>query len=113
MARDKDIEQIVHAWQTTRPREVAAALVWKVVLHYFPASEIRKTSGSHHHLVIWPESRALAKVRGSNYFEPFNQYGEFLIPISGGKRVKGFYLQDLVRAIAVKENYDEINRKKS
>lgn len=88
-------EKRVQTWLTNPPKDAPIDQVEAILKYYF-RDKLRKKTGSHR--VVRDE-----RLANSAGFEPF---GEFSIPIKGGQRVKGCYLQVLARAIQIIEELE-------
>jgi hypothetical protein len=85
-------EKRLRVWRENPPVDVPASEVLAVLERYFPEGFHRKT-GSH--IVVRHE---LLK-----QCQEFGAKGEFSIPVSGGQKVKRYYLKTLVKAIDMVE----------
>jgi hypothetical protein len=82
-------------WLTDPPTDAPIDEVEGIIKRYFQG-KVESKSGSHR--VIRDE-----RLAGHAGFEPF---GEFSIPVKGGRRVKGHYLQRLARAVQIIERVE-------
>jgi len=89
------LEKRINKWLNSPPFDAPAEEVQAVLKSHFPG-RFRRKPGSN--IVVRDE-----RLRFSHGFEPF---GEFTIPVSGGQRVKGRYLQRLARAIRIIEELE-------
>jgi len=83
-------ERRVQKWLNSPPKDAHVEEVKAILKRYFQG-KFRFKSGSH---IVVRDDR-LAPYSG---FDPF---GEFAIPVKGGQRVKGYYLQRLARAVQI------------
>ncbi len=88
-------EKRLQKWLDNPPKDAPVDEVRAVLDRHFHG-KIRSASGSH---IVVADER-LAHYSG---FEPF---GEFAIPVKGGQRVKGYYLQRLARAVKIAEELE-------
>jgi len=86
--RDKRLEK----WRTKPPKEAPVHEVEAVVDYYFPDSRVKGVRGSHS---IKIRDRRLVN-RGE-----FGRFGQLEIPVSGGQKVKGVYLEKLAIAVEI------------
>jgi hypothetical protein len=77
-------------WLENAPTDAPVDQVRSVLKRYFPQGHKEKP-GSH--IVAWDQS-----LIGREGFGPT---GDFTIPVKGGQRVKGYYLERLARAIKI------------
>ncbi len=89
-------EKIYNKWTLNRPKEAKIREVKTVLNAYFPDQWGCK-GGSH----IVVRNEILKKV------PDFQPYGEFTIPVKHGKRVKGFYLKTILKAIEILKEFEE------
>jgi hypothetical protein len=94
-------EKLVQAWLNNPPKDAPIHEVEAILKYYFKG-KLRTKTGSHR--VVRDE-----RLANSAGFEPF---GQFSIPIKGGQRVKGRYLQDLARAIQIIETIEGTEHEK-
>lgn len=87
-------DRIVERWLNTTPSEESADVVERVLVAHFGSESVKKTSGSHQYRIKHP---ALADLPG------FGVGGYLSIPVTGGKRVKGYYLKRIAQAIQTLE----------
>lgn len=88
-------EKRVQTWLNNPPRDAPIDEVEAILKYYF-RDKLRTKTGSHR--VV--RDKRLATYAG------FGPLGEFTIPIKGGQRVKGCYLQILARAIQIIEEVE-------
>jgi len=81
-------EKILDDWEKNRPREVPREKVETILKQYFPG-EWRLEGGSH----IVVRSQILKK------YKKYQPYGEFTVPIKSGRKVKWYYIKDILMAI--------------
>lgn len=90
-------DKILADWKANKPREVPRRDVETIIETYFPG-EWRWEGGSH--III--KSIVLKKYKG------YQPYGEVTVPVKSGKKVKGFYIKDILQAIECLK-YDKEN----
>ncbi len=88
------IEKRISKWKNHQfKQDVPVDDLFSVLDYFFPGSyKYGETRGSHI-IKVWHE--CLKGVPG------FGPDGDFTIPTKGGKKVKHFYLKDLVKAIDI------------
>ncbi|OPL16347.1 MAG: hypothetical protein AVO38_08335 [delta proteobacterium ML8_D] len=86
--RDRKLER----WKNNPPIDAPVDDVKAMVRFFFPGSEKPRQSGSHN-IVIKHE-----RLKGLRDYGPL---GRLMIPVSGGQKVKGCYLQLLALAIEI------------
>jgi len=82
--------RMIDSWLNSTPADAPADEVERVLVAFFGRDSVKKASGSHQYRIKHP---ALADLPG------FGIGGYLSIPISGGKRVKGYYLKRIAQAI--------------
>ncbi len=83
-------EKILEQWEERRPTEVSRGEVEAVLEAFFPG-QWGLLSGSH----IVVRSAILKK------YKRFQPYGEVMLALKKGRKVKFFYIKDLIDAIKV------------
>lgn len=91
--RDKLLER----WRTNTPRDAPIDEVEGVIDYFFGDSRAKGRRGSH--IVIRDD-----RLRNKGEFGPL---GRIEIPVKGGQRVKGIYLERLIRAIDILKELGE------
>jgi hypothetical protein len=86
-------ERLLERWRDDPPKDAPVDTVNAVIDYFFPDSRVKAHRGSH--IVIKDE-----RLKNKGEFGPL---GRFEIPVSGGQKVKGVYLQILAHAIDVLE----------
>ena len=98
-------QRLVEDWLLNTPRHAPVGTVLGVVKYYFPGQEkMPKGKGGSHYVV--------KDIKLTQYQHlGFDPLGIFVIPVKGGKRVKGRYLQTLAKAIVLlnSEEYPNID----
>ena len=82
----------IRNWLKNAPTEAPVEQVRSALKRYFP-NQYDEKAGSH--IVVWDE-----RLKGHEGFGPG---GDFSIPVKGGQKVKGFYLERLAKAIQIIE----------
>ncbi len=85
-------ERKIQSWLENPPTDAPVDEVEAVVKYYFPQSRLPNRRGSHN-IVIEDD-----RLKG---FGDFGPLGQLQIPVKGGQKVKGVYLQKLAEAIEV------------
>ena len=80
----------IEKWLNATPSDESADVVERALVTYFGSESVKKTSGSHQFRIKHP---ALADLPG------FGIGGYLSIPVTGGKRVKGYYLKRIAQAV--------------
>ena len=80
--------KVLANWRNNRPREVNRRDVEKILDEYFP-NQWRLEGGSH----IVVTSIVLKK------YKKYQPYGEITIPLKSGRKVKWFYIKDILQAL--------------
>ena len=86
--RDKNLER----WRDNPPTDAPVAEVKAMVDYFFPGADNTGQRGSHH-IVVRHE-----RLKGIRDYGPL---GRLMIPVAGGKKVKGCYLHLLAIAIGI------------
>ena len=83
--------ELVNRWFSAAPGYESADVVERVLEHYFGPESVKNNAGGSHQFRV--KHRLLEDLPG------FGIGGYLSIPISGGKRVKGYYLKRIAQAI--------------
>lgn len=86
------IQKRIESWKSSK-QPVPTEEVLSVANHFFDSVETGKTRGSHH-IRITDDMLIGHPSCGPE--------GDFTIPVSGGQRVKHFYLKNLIELIKIK-----------
>ncbi len=78
-------------WLDATPADESAGVVERLLKHHFGSDAVKRSAGGSHQFRI--KHPALADLPG------FGLGGYLSIPISGGQRVKGYYLRRIAQAI--------------
>ena len=89
------LEKTLEKWRRNPPTHAPIDKVVAAIKRWLPGRFERKP-GSH---MVIRDTRLAS-------FEGFGPFGELTIPVAGGQRVKGRYLQRLARAIEIVEELE-------
>jgi hypothetical protein len=92
------VKKTLEKWLNNTPKYEPKSKVLAVLKRFFPGQYEQK-SGSH--IVIQDDKLKL-------FPDKYGPNGEFHIVITGGQRVKGFYLKDLAKTIKLLEELQEL-----
>jgi hypothetical protein len=96
---------ILKKWRGHVPPEVSKEDVEKVVAAYFPKTHhFTNKTGSHWLLVDDPVLKALEE----SGFDTRTTQGKISFSLVQGKRVKAYLIKDLLAAIKIKEDYEQM-----
>lgn len=113
VTKQQQISRRVEQWRRHVPPEEDIEVVWEVACHYFPESYYKEGGrGSHLYWVQWTASCAIARAQGWPKLVPFEPDGTLLLPTVKGRKVRNIYIRNRLKAIKLKEQYDEILAKK-
>ncbi|MBI2843894.1 MAG: hypothetical protein HYX78_10885 [Armatimonadetes bacterium] len=82
---------LIEKWLNNAPIDESVDVVKSVLLRFFGSDAICKGTGDSHQLRV--KHPALRDLPG------FGQFGHLSIPVTGGRRVKGYYLRRIAQAI--------------
>lgn len=94
--RDKLLEK----WRNNTPKEAPVSEVEAVVNYYFRDSRVKGRRGSHNIVVKDERFKGIGE---------FGALGRLEIPVKSGQKIKGIYLQKIVRAIDILLETEELN----
>ena len=80
--------KLLEQWVDIIPREARIRDVKTFLNNYFPG--MWSQEGSSHMVVRCDALKA---------FPDYQPYGEISVPVKGGKKVKGFYIRKLIKAV--------------
>ena len=83
-------EGMIDRWLNATPADEPAHVVEQLLVAYFGRESVKKNASSHQYRI---KHSALADLPG------FGIGGYLSIPVTGGKRVKGYYLKRIAQAI--------------
>ncbi|HDR14810.1 MAG TPA: hypothetical protein ENN79_04835 [Desulfobacteraceae bacterium] len=90
-------DKLLQKWTNNVPKEARVQDVETFINHFFPG--------------MWHQERTSHIVITCEALKPFREYkpnGELTVAVKGGKRVKGFYIKDLVKAVRLLEELGEL-----
>jgi hypothetical protein len=92
-------EKLLDKWRRNAPTAEPVDKVLAVIDHFFAQAEVNWQGGSH--III--EDQRLKGIDG------FDALGHFEIPVRGGQKVIGKYLERLVKAIDILAELEDLN----
>jgi hypothetical protein len=113
MTKEDQIRKRVEQWRGHLPPEENIREVWEVACLYFPESYQANKRGSDLYYVKWSAHATLARAYGQIKLAPFEISNTFLLALVKGRKVRDEYIRKLLKAIGMKEQFDEVLSKKS
>ena len=91
------VQKLFEKWADNVPKEARVQDVKTFLDHFFPdMTDQDRTS----HIVV--------RCEVLKAFQEYQPYGEISVPVKGGKKVKGFYIKRLIKAVHLIEELGEI-----
>jgi len=91
-------QKLFEKWADNAPKEVRVQDVKTFLNHFFPDMWNHERTS---HIVVRCEALKV--------FPEYQPYGEISVPVKGGKRVKGLYVDRLIKAVCLMEELREIS----
>lgn len=89
--------KLFEKWTDNVPKEARLQDVKTFLSHFFPGMWDQQGTS---HIVVRCEALKI--------FPEYQPYGEISVPVKGGKKVKGFYIKRLIKAVYLIEELGEI-----
>lgn len=89
--------KLFEKWTDNVPKEARLQDVKTFLSHFFPG--------------MWDQqgtSHIVVRCEALKVFPEYQPYGEISVPVKGGKKVKGFYIKRLIKAVYLIEELGEI-----